>query len=303
MYIGIAVFDMLLIVCEQAFLYFPLVLGAYISISLLKVPDLSIESAYVFGAICAARLMPQLSNLPLPVALGCVVLVSLLGGLMVGGVVFLFTRLFHVPHLLASILTIGLFHGVNQFVLGTANFSLTAFENPLAYFSLVPAHPELFMLALFFVVLWVLGALLFYTQLGYSFVIYGNNPSFFANYGISSKYVFCCALLLANALAGLSGYCVSQYSSFVDIGAGFGMALFSVTCLILGKALVRNRLFSILVPVVGILVYCIIQQLLLKVGFNLKYFTMIQSALVLGILINQYRHGALRKSKIDNLGV
>jgi len=297
------VLDVLLIVCEQAFLYFPLVLGAYVSISLLKVPDLSIESAYVFGAICAARLMPELTTMPLPFVLACMILFSLLGGLAVGGVVFLFTRIFHVPHLLASVLTIGLFHGINQLVLGTANYSLASFENPLACFSIFITHPELFTLTLLFIVLSILGAFLFKTQLGYSFLIYGNNPAFFANYGISSKYVFCAGLLFANALAGISGYCVAQSSSFVDISAGFGMALFSLTCLILGKAIVRGRLFSIFVPIIGIFTYCIIQQLLLKVGFNLKYFTMIQSAIVLGILINQYRHGALRKNKIDNLGV
>jgi ABC-type uncharacterized transport system permease subunit len=297
------VLDILLIVCEQAFLYFPLVLGSYISISLLKVPDLSIESAYVFGAICAARLVPHFTQLPLPVVLLSTVIVSLLGGLLVGSVVFLFARMFNVPHLLASVLTIGLFHGVNQFVLGTANFSLASFENPLACLNIIAVHPELLVLMGLFILLWIGGAFVLRTQLGYSFVIYGNNPSFFANFGISSKYVFGAGLLLANALAGLSGYCVAQSSSFVDINAGFGMALFSVTCLILGKALVRRRLFSVLIPVVGIFAYCLIQQMLLKVGFNLKYFTMIQSAIVLGILINQYRHGAVRKHKIDNLGV
>lgn len=296
-------FDILLIVLEQAFLYFPLVLGAYVSISLLKVPDLSIESAYVFGAICAARLMPIISNQPQPAVFLITSIASLLGGLLVGAVVFLFTRIFNVPHLLASILTIGLFHGVNQFVLGTSNFSLAAFENPLACFDLIVIHPELFVLAFIFVFFLIIGAFLFNTQLGYSLVIYGNNPAFFSNYGISSKYVFCIGLLFANALAGFSGYCVAQSSSFVDITSGFGMALFSVTCLILGKALVRGRLFSIFIPVVGIIAYCLIQQLLLKVGFNLKYFTMIQSAIVLGILINQYRYGAVRKHKIDNLGV
>lgn len=295
--------DMVLIICEQALLYFPLVLGAYISISLLKVPDLSIESSYVFGAICAARLMPSLTTLPLPVALGCALLVSLCGGLLVGGVVFSLARVFHVPHLLASILTIGLFHGVDQFVLGTANFSLAAYQNPLSCIDVMSVHPELPLLALLFIVLSVLGAFLFRTQLGYSFLIYGNNPAFFTNYDISAKYVFGVGLLIANALAGLTGYCVAQSSSFVDINAGFGMALFSVTCLILGKAIVRRRLTSVFIPIVGIFVYCIIQQMLLKVGFNLKYFTMLQSAIVLGILVHQYRHGALRKYKIDNLGV
>lgn len=295
--------EIALIVCEQAFLYFPLILGAYISISLLKVPDLSIESAYVFGAICAARLMPSISSLPLPLTLCCAILASIVGGLLVGSVVFMLTRLFNVPHLLASILTIGLFHGVNQFVLGTSNFSLAAYDNPLAWLNSIALHPEFIVLATIFAVLALLGLLLFRTQLGYSFLIYGNNPAFFTNYNISSKYVFCAGLLIANALAGLSGYCVAQSSSFIDVNAGFGMALFSVTSLILGKALVRARLCSILVPVVGIFAYGIIQQGLLKVGFNLKYFTMLQSAIVLCILIGQYRHGGLRKHKIDNLGV
>lgn len=295
--------DILLIICEQAFLYFPLVLGAYISISLLKVPDLSIESAYVFGAICAARLIPYCAQFPLPLVFIFVIIASLLGGLLVGGIVFLFARTFNVPHLLASVLTIGLFHGVNQFVLGTANFSLAAYENPLAVLNIFTIHPEIAVLALSFFTLLVMTVLLFRTQLGYSFVIYGNNASFFTNYGISARYVFGVGLLLANALAGLSGYFVAQSSSFVDINAGFGMALFSVTCLILGKALVSRSLFSAFIPVIGIFVYCVIQQFLLKIGFNLKYFTMIQSAIVLGILINQYRHGNTRKNKIDNLGV
>lgn len=39
------------IIFEQTLIYLPLVLGAYCSISLVKVPDLSIEAAYVFGAI------------------------------------------------------------------------------------------------------------------------------------------------------------------------------------------------------------------------------------------------------------
>lgn len=295
--------DMLLIVCDQAFLFFPLVLGAYISISLLKVPDLSIESAYVFGAICAARMIPLFDHLSLPIALLCAIGCSLLGGALVGGTVFSLTRLFHVPHLLASILTIGLFHGINQFVLGAANFSLAMYKNPLACFECIALHPEIVVMSSIFLTLVIAATLLLKTELGYSFFIYGNNASFFSNYGVSSRYIFCLGILIANALAGLSGYCVAQVSSFIDLSAGFGMALFSVTCLILGKAIVRCRVSSIMVPIVGVFTYCFLQQFLLKIGFNLKYFTMIQSAIVLGVLIYQYRHGSLCKNKIDNLGV
>jgi putative ABC transport system permease protein len=167
----------------------------------------------------------------------------------------------------------------------------------------VAGHPECGVLIGVSLLLVMIGFLFFRTQLGYSFFIYGNNPLFFENYGISARYVFCCGLLSAHALAGIGGYFVAQSSSFVDISAGFGMALFSVTCLILGKAFIRRRLFTILVPVVGTLAYCIIQQLLLKIGFNLKYFTMIQSLIVLSVLVRQYHKGTLRRFKIDNLGV
>ena len=295
--------DMLLTVLEQACLYLPLVVGAYISISLLKTPDLGIESAYVFGAICAARFIPLLPNWSLPVTLVCAMLVSMFGGMCVGGIVFVCTRRFNIPHLLASILTIGIFHGLNQLILGASNVSLAAFENPLASFNFINGHPECIVLFGTSLLLIMSGLVFFRTQLGYSFFIYGNNPLFFENYGISARYVFCCGLLSAHALAGIGGYFVAQSSSFVDISAGFGMTLFSVTCLILGKAFVRRRLFTICVPIVGIVVYCIIQQLLLKVGFDLKYFTMIQSLIVLSVLVRQYRKGALRRFKIDNLGV
>ena len=42
------------IVCvDQALIYIPLVIGALISISLMKIPDLSLESAFTAGAIAA----------------------------------------------------------------------------------------------------------------------------------------------------------------------------------------------------------------------------------------------------------
>ena len=45
-------FNTLLVTLEQTLLYVPLVVGGYISISLMKVPDLSLESAFIFGATC-----------------------------------------------------------------------------------------------------------------------------------------------------------------------------------------------------------------------------------------------------------
>ena len=84
---------------------------------------------------------------------------------------------------------------------------------------------------------------------------------------------------------------------------GLGKALLCITALILGKAIVPiKKPFSILIPLFGVFAYFTLQQLLLKVGFNLKYFTGVQAILVLCILINAYRKQPQR-SPNDNLGV
>ena len=215
------------------------------------------------------------------------------------------TRLIGLPHLLSSIVTIGLFHGINQFVLGAANFSISQYTSILDYIVLVPAAPALCMLALIFCLL-LLGALyLMQTQLGYAFAVYGNNPRFFHYYGISSSFVFVMGICTANGLAGLAGASLAQSSGFVDVSMGFGMSLFCIAALILGKTVVAVPFrFGPLVAAGGVLLYFIIQQLLLKVGFDLKYFTMVQSLIVLAILAYRFRVRVQeRGAAIDHLGV
>lgn len=292
------------IIIEQSFLYLPLVLGAYCSISLIKVPDLSIEAAYVFGSILGARATALTHNSPLPISLAAVIFFSLLGGFFVGLVSSILTKVARLPHLLSAILTVGLFHGINQFVLKSANFSLSSFKNPLATSWIPHLSPEIVMLGLIGILLVFAMILFLRTQLGFALAIYGNNPRFFDHYHISGTYVFFVGICLGNALAGLSGYFFAQTSSFADIGSGFGIVLFCVTSLVLGRTFVPTKKpFNLLIPIVGVVSYCTIQQMLLKVGFNLKYFTMIQSMLVLGILINKYRGISANEQARDNLGI
>jgi putative tryptophan/tyrosine transport system permease protein len=293
----------MLIVLEQSFLYMPLVFGAYISISLMKMPDLSIESAYVFGAIVAVRCLEKMQWLPFSLHLPVALCLALLGGMVVGLISSCLTQFARIPHLLSSVLTIGLFHGINQFILGTSSFSLSSFINPLAV-GFWAKNPELPILASVGFGLIILGCLFLHTQLGYSFAVFGNNSQFFENYKISTAFICCSGITLANALAGISGYFVAQSSGFVDVNAGLGMALFCVTSLILGKALYFFRKpFSLTIPIIGTLSYFSIAQFLLKIGFNQKYFTMIQAAIVLFILINRFRKMKQHRMSIDNLGV
>jgi len=290
--------EIILIIIEQALLHFPLILGAYISVSLMKTPDLSIDSAYVFGALTACIILPSVQNLPIALGLGIIICASMIGGACVGITSGLLTQKARIPHLLSSIITIGIFHGISQLVAGVY-ISLSGYANILAL-DIIPLHPDLPILALLFIIISLVALYFFKTELGYSLAVFGNNPHFFTHYGISTTYVFMSGIILANALAGLSGYLFAQSNGFADINMGFGKLLLCITALILGKVVYRKTL-SIITPIVGMYSYFTLQQLLLKVGFDLRYFTMVQALVIVAILIMQYKNKEL--THIDHLGV
>ena len=293
--------ETVIIILEQALLHMPLIIGAYISISLLKVPDLSIESAYVFGAIIGAKVLAYSQALPTGILLPLIALASLGGGMCVGLTSSLLTQKAGLPHLLSSILTFGIFHGIIQFIAG-AYQSLSSYPNPLTHFANTQQHPELGVLMLIALIVISLAYLFFKTELGYACAVYGVNPQFFKHYNISTAYIFIAGILLSNGLAGLSGYLFAQSNNFIELNMGIGKALLCITALILANVVGRQKPLSVLKPLLGIFTYFTIQQLLLKVGFNLKYFTALQSLVVLVFLLYSYRTNDAKKS-IDHLGV
>jgi len=194
-----------------------------------------------------------------------------------------------------------MFHGINQFLLGSANVSITSRRNLLGELDFIRRYPELPSLAVAAIILFFIGRWFLRTTLGTSLSVYGNNPRFFDHYGISTRYVFVAGVMLSNGIAGLGGFFDAQTSGFVDVNMGAMKALFCINSIILGKSIMgSDKPFSIWIPVVGSFTYFLIIQLLLKVHFNLKYFTMVNAVIVAAILIFKYRHSRLR---IHHLGV
>lgn len=292
--------EVILIILEQALIHVPLMCAAYISFSLLKVPDLSLESAYVSGALATSLCLSAASSLQSNgVLLVLLIFMSLLSGALVGLMSGLLTRLLAIPHLLSAIITNGVFWGANQILVGTY-LSLSGLRNPLIV-NLVARHPELPLLLLIGIVVTCVMFFVCHTQLGYSFAVFGTAPHFFRHYGINAHYVFILGLCLSNALAGLTGYLFAQSTGFADINMGFGKTLFCITALMLGKTVCMDKKpIVVSIPIIGGMLYFVMQQVLLKVGFNLKYFTMVQALLVLFILII---HARKPGETIDHLGV
>lgn len=292
--------DILLIILEQVCIHIPLLCGTYISFSLMKVPDLSIESAYVTGALLGSKMVLVCAPYGVIVqAIGAVV-GGMLGGILVGFTSSMLTHLVRMPHLLSTIITFGLFYGINQYISGIY-ITLNTTVNPLVI-PLSSRYPELVALLFFGVAVYGLLWYLLQTQLGYAWAVYGLNQNFFKHYGIQKHVVFISGITVSNALAGLSGYLFAQSNGFAEINMAFGKVLLCITALILGKALMGHRKpMTSLLPITGGFAYFALQQLLLRVGFNLRYFSTIQALVVLAVLLSL--RGMHVESETDHLGV
>jgi len=283
---------LLLRVIEQTLIYLPIVCGSYISLSLMKVPDLALESAFVFGAITATTSLTLCPPMPLIALIVIILVASALGGMLVGFVSSCMVQHGNIPSLLASILTIGLFHGISLATLQGTYRSLNQLPNPLTALLVIYGKPEIMMLALISGIIIAFLYYLFKTQLGFALCIYGNNPFFFSYFHQSTSYVYISGLALANACAGISGYLFAQTNGFVEVNMGFGIVLLCITALIMGKTIIPTSHAFIVIPVLGLFLYTLLQQLLLRAGVTSAYFTMIRAALVLLLVLYRYRHMA-----------
>lgn len=273
-----------LTIIEQTAHYIPLAAGAYITLSLLKLPDLALESAFLSGGLCAAYVLTNTASLPHYGTLICTLMAAVLGGVTVGLLTSFLHTYIRIPYLLATILTYGIINGIIHIIIGPY-ISVSQVENPLAYVP-ITHHAELVGLLILTSII-IIGIYQFCTtQLGYACAVYGMNESFLASYGIATSYVLYLGIGTAHALAGLSGYLITQAHGFADIHMGHGKILLCITTIILGKQLCYRykKIINPYIPIFGIFAFILLQQLLIYSGYHSAYFSLAQALIVLGIL-------------------
>lgn len=291
-----------LTIIEQSFLFAPLVFGGYITIALMKLPDLSLEAAFLVGAIATGKIIAFYGEITTVAAALVVIFGTVFAGMIIGTLSFALTRIAQLPHLLSSLIIMGLMHGIGQALLQTSLLPLASHQTLL---TVLPGYPEIVPLGFIFIILTLLLHLFLKTSMGISLKVYGSNPNFFEPYHISTNSVIGFGLLLGNGLAALSGSLIAQAHGFVEITMSTGMALQAITALMLGnvfyKTFIKENKASVAISILGISLYFSIQQLLLRLGFDLKYFTMIQALTILIIMIMRYKSDGTKKT--NQLGV
>ena len=267
---------------ETGFLYAPVALALFLSFSILNIADMTTDGAFVLGSAVSA--MTCLAGHPI-LALPAGMLAAAAAGFITA---FLQTKL-SVPSILAGIVTnIGLY-SINLMVMGKSNQSL--YMIPSIYTmaneaGFAGSWYKLAVTAVIVLVLCVLLVLFMGTRLGLSIRATGDNADMVRASSINPTFTITVGLCVANAMTGLSGAMVAQYSTFADVNSGTGMVVLALAALVIGETLIGkgSMVRRVLGVVAGSIIYRCIYAAALRLNVPADYMKLI-SAIIVGAAI------------------
>ena len=255
---------------EQAVLFFPLALGIYISYSILKLTDMTVDGTFVLGAGVFARVLTDSGNPYISFIL------AICAGAIAGVGVSMIQNKNKVDSLVAGILALFMLYSINFQVMQTPNINLlgkTTVLTQMSGFFHMPVWVCTVIIVSFFTL--ALGVFL-YTRFGLLLCAFGSNNSLLSKLGRNIEFYRSAGLAMGNALAAMCGALTSQMDGYADINMGFGMALTGIGSVIIGQHILRffvkrqNR--SIMVEILGcflgVYLYFCMLNLFLYIGVN-----------------------------------
>ena len=267
----------------QGLVWGVMAIGVYITYKILDIADLTVDGTICTGAaVCTMMMLSGQSPW-----------LSILGAMLAGALAGVATGLLHVflgiPAILAGILTQMTLWSVNLKILGKANQAISA-RNTTVLLSQMNIPHALIVLAVVGVLTVAVLYLFFGTELGCSIRATGCNQSMSRAQGINTNFTKVTGLAISNAIVALSGALLCQYQGYTDINMGRGAVVIGLAAVVIGEALVRrispNFAVRLTGVIAGAIVYYVVYQTIIFVGFDtdmLKMFSAIVVAAFLGV--------------------
>lgn len=279
--------------CAQGLVWGIMAIGVYLTYRILDVADLTVDGSFgTGGAVCV---MCLLSGQSVWVSL----LAALAAGLLTGFVTGILHTFMGIPAILAGILTQLALYSVNLKIMGKANQSINvdkydllislrwvkelALRNPIAVVTLATA-------AVIGVLYWFFG-----TELGCGIRATGSNSQMSRAQGINTNFNLVLGLAVSNGLVALSGALLAQYQGFADVSMGRGAIVIGLAAVIIGEAvfskLFHNFALKLLSVSLGAILYYIVIQLVLTLGFDANLLKLLSAMVVAVFLAIPYWRG------------
>lgn len=270
---------------SQGILWGIMVLGVYITYKLLDIADLTVDGSFALGgSVCAVLVVSGVDPL-------IAVAAAMLAGMLAGAVTGFLHTVFEIPAILAGILTQIALWSVNLRIMGKSNTPLlqsdTIFSRMTELTGLSSATASIIVgvivaVAIIAALYWFFG-----TEIGSALRATGNNEHMIRALGVSTAETKMIALMLSNALVGLSGGLICQSQKYADIGMGTGAIVIGLAAIVIGEVLGRltpgkltgfkSRLVS---AVAGSVVYFLIRAIVLQMGMDANDMKLLSAVIV-----------------------
>lgn len=281
----------------QGLIWGVMAVGVYITYKILDIADLTVDGSICTGAaVCTMMMLAGQSP-------WAAMLCAVLAGVAAGAVTGLLHIKLGIPAILAGILTQMILWSVNLKILGKANQALSARSNPVIL-SQMNIPSALIVLAIVAAVLIALLYVFFGTEIGCGIRATGCNSVMSRAQGINTDTAKLVGLAISNGIVALSGALLCQYQGYTDINMGRGAVVIGLAAVVIGEAIVsrlsQNFAVRLAGVVVGAVVYYLVYQTIIFVGFDtdmLKMFSAIVVAAFLGIPYLKKKHSVSRGGK------
>lgn len=268
-------------------------IGLYLSYKILDFADLSVDGSFTTGG--AVFVVSVLNGCNIYVAM----IFSFLAGCAAGLATGIFNTKFGIPPILAGILTqLGLY-SINLRIIGQ-DFSLSGIDvkalETIPRGLYTPIISSMYnnrsLISLAILILLVIAVLywFFATELGHSIRATGSNKNMARANGINIDKTTIIALVLSNGIVSLSGAAFAQYQGSAEVSMGQGAIVIGLAAIIIGEVIFgkifKNFALRLLGAALGGVIYYIVIQSVINIGFNtndMKLLTAIVVAVFLGI--------------------
>lgn len=277
----------------QGMIWGLMAIGLYISYKILDFADLSVDGSFTTGG--AVFVVSVLNGVNIYLAM----LFAFLAGCAAGLATGIFNTKFGIPPILAGILTqLGLY-SINLRIIGQdftpKGMDVKALESiPRGLFTPIISsmYTNRSLISLAIIMVLIIGILYWFfgTELGHSIRATGSNKNMAKANGINIDANTIIALVLSNGIVALSGAAFAQYQGSAEVSMGQGAIVIGLAAIIIGEVIFgkifKNFAFKLLGAGLGGVIYYIVIQTVVNVGFNtndMKVLTALVVALFLGI--------------------